>query len=344
MSKTLAELAVHVGGEVSGDAKCEISSVGTLEHAVPGQISFFSNRKYRRQLENTSASAVVLSPQDVDDFTGNAIVVREPYVAYAKIVSLLYDGDVAQPGIGSGTVIDETANVDASCSIGQNVVIEANVRIAKGVRVGAGSFIGQNATIGADSLLHANVTVCDDTVIGERAIVHPGAVIGSDGFGLANDNGQWIKVNQVGCVIVGSDVEIGSNTTIDRGAIDDTVIEDGVKLDNLIQIGHNVKIGAHTAIAGCTGISGSARIGKHCAIGGGVGIVGHLEITDNVTITGMSLVTRSITEPGVYSSGTPLEENKKWHKNFVRIKQLDEIARRVKRLEAKLADPGEQKE
>ena len=218
--------------------------------------------------------------------------------------------------------------------------------IAAGCDIGPGCVIGKGVEIAENTRFIANVTVCHGTKIGRRVILHPGVVIGADGFGLARDGERWYKVPQIGGVILGDDVEIGANTTVDRGAIEDTVLEEGVKLDNLIQIGHNVFIGAHTAIAACTAIAGSARIGKHCAIGGCVGIVGHLEIADNVTITGMSHVSQAITKPGVYSSGTPLEENSKWHRNFVRLKQLDEMARRLKSVEKKIdsgSDGSEEK-
>jgi UDP-3-O-[3-hydroxymyristoyl] glucosamine N-acyltransferase len=208
--------------------------------------------------------------------------------------------------------------------------------IAEGCEIGPGCVIGVDAEVGKDTKLIANVTLCHQVKIGSNVILHPGVVIGADGFGLAVDEGRWIKVPQVGTVLIGDDVEIGANTTVDRGAIEDTVIGKGVKLDNLIQIGHNVHIDDHTAIAACTAIAGSTRIGKHCAIGGCVGIVGHLEITDNVTITGMSHVSQAITEPGVYSSGTPLEENNKWHRNFIRLKQLDEMARRLRKMEKQI--------
>ncbi len=341
MTKTLAELAEHVGGKVFGDPDCQISSIGTLANGGPGQIAFLSNRRYRKQLECTAASAVIISLQDVEKYSGNAIIVSEPYVAYAKIVLFLYGNEQTVPGREQGVLVHADAEVDATCRIGANTVVESGAQIGAGVEIGAGCYIGKNVLIGQDSRLYPNVTICADCVIGDRAILHPGVVIGSDGFGLANDNGRWIKVKQVGKVVLGDDVEIGANTTIDRGAIEDTILEDGVKLDNLVQVAHNVRIGAHTAIAACAGISGSAKIGRHCAIGGGVGILGHLEIADNTTVTAMSLVTGSIATPGVYSSGTPLEENRKWHRNFVRAKQLDEFARRIKYLEKMIKEQSE---
>ncbi len=210
--------------------------------------------------------------------------------------------------------------------------------IGAGVQIAGGCYIGAGSTIGADSRVSANVVICHGVTIGERVNIAPGAVIGSDGFGLANEDGKWINVPQLGSVRIGDDVDIGANTTIDRGALEDTVLEEGVRLDNQIQVAHNVHIGAHTAIAGCVGISGSARIGKHCMIGGGAGIVGHLEIADNVVITGMTMVTRSISRPGVYSSGVPAQDNDSWNRNYARLRQLDKLARKVQKLERSLGE------
>jgi UDP-3-O-[3-hydroxymyristoyl] glucosamine N-acyltransferase len=248
----------------------------------------------------------------------------------------LYSEDDFCPGIHASAVVDATSQIHAEAAVAANCVIEAGAVVAADCQIGPGCVIGKNVTIGAGSRLHANVTLCHDVQIGCRVILHPGVVIGADGFGLADNNGEWVKVPQIGTAIIANDVEVGANTTIDRGAVGDTLIGNGVKLDNLIQIGHNVQIGEHTAIAACTAVAGSARIGKHCAIGGCVGIVGHLEIADNVTITGMSHVSQAIPHKGVYSSGTPLEENAKWHRNFIRLKQLDDMARRLKKLEKQL--------
>ncbi len=330
---TLSQLAQQVGGEIRGDGTCVIEGVATLHNAGPRQISFLSNKRYKKFLESTGAGAVVLKQADLEQCTVNALVVADPYVAYARIAQLLY------PVVGGDAGVHASAVVADDCIIGEGACIGANAVIGTGVRIGERAYIGPgcvleaDCAVGADSRLVANITLCRGSQVGARVLMHPGVVIGADGFGIANDKGQWIKVPQVGAVQIGDDVEIGANTTIDRGAIEDTIIEEGVKLDNLIQIGHNVHIGKHTAIAACTAIAGSARIGAYCAIGGCVGIVGHLEIADRVQITGMSMVTRAITEPGVYSSGTPLERNEDWHKNFVRFKQLDEMVRRIKKLE-----------
>jgi len=249
---------------------------------------------------------------------------------------LLYPEEVPDTGIHSSVVIGDNCTIAMSARIAAQVFIGANVQIGDNVVIGPGCIIENDVKIGADSRLMSNVTLCRKVIIGQRVRIHPGVVIGADGFGIANDNGNWLKIPQVGKVIIGDDVEIGANTTIDRGAIDDTIISNGVKLDNQIQIGHNVFIGEHTVIAGCVGISGSTRIGSHCAIGGGTGIAGHIEITDGVQLTGMSMVTKSIMAAGTYSSGIPVEPTREWHRNVVRYRQLDKLNDKLKQLEAKL--------
>lgn len=333
MVRTLGQLAEHVGGDVRGDANCKITGIATLQNAKAGDISFLANPRYTRYLSVTAASAVILTEEYRMDCPTNALVVTDPYLSYALIAALLSPPVVMQQGRHPSAVIDPASTIDPTAWVGPHSVIEEGVEIAAQVMVGPGCFIGRNSRIGAGSRLVANVTVCHGSRIGNRSVIHPGVVIGSDGFGLANDGGSWVKVPQLGAVTIGDDVEIGANTTIDRGALDDTVIEDGVKLDNQIQVAHNVYIGAHTAIAGCTGIAGSARIGARCTIGGGVGIVGHTEIADDVHITGMSFVAHSIRKPGVYSSGTPLESNHDWRKNYARFHHLDDMARRLRHLE-----------
>lgn len=334
--RTLAELAQHVGGQVQGNDAVEITGIGTLQSARAGQISFLASPRYRKFLPATQASAVIMTGEHAAEYPGNALIVADPYVAYARIAGLFAGHMDSEHGVHATAVISPDARLGARVTIGPHSVIGEGAVLADGVWIGAGCVLGRDVSIGTDSRLEANITLWHGTWIGQRALIHPGAVIGADGFGLANDKGVWIKVPQLGCVRIGDDVEIGANTTIDRGALDDTVIEDGVKLDNLIQIGHNVHIGAHTAIAACTAVAGSTKIGKYCGIGGCVGIVGHLEIADHVQITGMSMVTRSIAEAGVYSSGTPLEPNSQWHKNFARFKQIDDMWRRIKHLEAQL--------
>ncbi len=341
---TLGQIAERIGGELYGDEACVITGVATLQSAQPGDITFLSNPRYRKHLASTRASAVILSSKDKEACATAAVVVANPYVGYARAAALLYaDREQASvAGIHPTACVSADSRVHESVSIGPHCVIEADVNIAANVSIGPGCFIGKGAVIGEGSRLLANVTICHGVHIGKRILIHPGAVIGSDGFGIANDKGIWLKVPQLGGVSIGDDVEIGANTTIDRGALEDTVIEDGVKLDNQIQVAHNVHIGAHTAIAGCVGIAGSARIGRRCTIGGGVGISGHLEIADDVHITGMSFVTKSIKQPGLYSSGIPADTNQQWHKNTVRFRQLDEMARRLKVLEGMLRQAQKQ--
>ena len=332
---TLGELAARLDAQVSGDAKCQIKRVATLENAQAGDITFLANPKLRHLLADTQASAVICSAAVAEHAPANALIVANPHAAFARVAAWLNPVEQYQ-GIDASALVDATASVHPEAWIGPRVVIEAGAQIGAGCQIGPGCVIGKDVSLGEECRLVANVTLCHGVQIGKRVILHPGVVIGADGFGLAQDQGQWLKVPQVGRVVIGDDVEVGANTTIDRGALEDTIIGDGVKLDNQIQIGHNVHIGPHTAIAACTAIAGSARIGAHCAIGGCVGIVGHLEIADNVTITGMSHVSQAIPSAGVYSSGTPLEENAKWHRNFIRLKQLDDMARRLKRLEKNL--------
>lgn len=330
---TLEELAQQVGGELHGATDCFIKNVATLQNARDGDISFLTHPRYRKYLATTRATAVIVSVQERHNCPVSALVVDDPSVAYARIAALLNPNPSMVSGIHAGACIHESSRIHDSASIGPFCVVEAGVWIEADVVIGPNCIIAENAFIGQGSRLVAKVTVCHGTHIGRRALIQPGAVIGSDGFGLANDKGVWLKVPQLGKVHIGNDVEIGANTTIDRGALEDTVLEDGVKLDNQIQVAHNVRIGAHTAIAGCVGIAGSARIGKRCTIGGGVGIAGHLEIADDVHLTGMSLVTKSISKPGVYSSGVPAQPNLLWNKNLVRLRQLDEIASRLQALE-----------
>ena len=341
MKYTLGELAEHVSAEVKGDASCEIESVGTLHSANNKQISFLTNPSYRKQLATCNAGAVIMSAVDAENCPVNAVVSNNPYAAYAKIAALLSPDEKYIAGVDAGAFVASDSSISKTASIAAGAVIESGVVIAEYVRIGPGCVIQQNVQIGANTVLTANVTVTHDCEIGADNLIHPGVVIGADGFGQAMDNGCWIKVPQLGRVIIGNDIEIGANTTIDRGAIEDTIIEDNVKLDNQIQIAHNVKIGAHTAIAGSSAIAGSTKIGKHCRIAGMVGIVGHLEITDNVTVTAKSLVTGSIKKAGVYSAGTPLEPNHKWRKNTVRFKHLDDMAKRLSKLEKILSSKNE---
>jgi UDP-3-O-[3-hydroxymyristoyl] glucosamine N-acyltransferase len=336
MSWTLAQLAKHVDAEIKGDGECEIHSVSTLQHAHTGQISFFTNSKYKKQLQATRASAVILHPDFVEYCPVDALLVQNPHAAYARIAQLLYPVSADTVGPHPSSQISPRASVADTASIAANAVIESGVVIGERALIGANVYIGKNSKIGADSRILANATICANVIVGERVIIHPGAVIGADGFGQAYDAGVWVKVPQIGGVRLGDDVEIGANTTVDCGAIDDTVIEDGVKLDNQIQIGHNVRIGAHTVIAAATAIAGSTIIGKHCMIAGAVAIAGHIEITDNVTITGMTMVSKSIKESGSYSSGISAENTAVWHRMHARLKQLDDMAKRLQHIEKTL--------
>ncbi len=329
----LGFLAEHVGGEVRGDTGLLIEGVATLQHAAVGAIAFLANSRYRRYLASTQASAVILAEAELRHCPVDAIVVKNPYLAYARIAVLLQSEPETSAVIHPSAVLASGCDVAESVAVGAQVFIDIDAKIGADVTIGPGCIIGRGVTIGAGSRLMANVILCHAVEIGERVLIHPGAVIGSDGFGLANDQGRWVKVPQLGSVVVGDDVEIGANTTVDRGALEDTVISEGAKLDNQVQVAHNVHIGAHTAIAGCVGIAGSTHIGSRCQIGGGVGIVGHLQIVDDVVITAMSLVTGNISKPGLYSSGTPLGPNREWQKSAVRFRQLDDLARRIKRLE-----------
>ena len=326
---TLASLASRFGLELRGDGSIIVTGVGTLERAGPGQLSFLSNSTYRRHLAGTGAGAVVLRQDDADACAVPCLVASDPYVAFAKIASLFDLPAPIVPGVHASAVVDPAARIPATASIGPLACIGPRTVIGEGAVIGAGCVIGPDCEVGDGSELLARVTLVTRVRLGQRVRIHPGAVLGAEGFGLAMDAGRWIKVPQLGGVVIGDDCEIGANTTIDRGAIEDTVLEEDVRLDNQIQVGHNVRIGAHTAMAGCVAIAGSARIGRYCLIGGGVGIVGHIEICDRVMVTARSLVTHSITQPGEYSSGTPLQPSREWRRNAARFKQLDELARKI---------------
>ena len=330
---TLAQIALHVDGVIIGDAECEISNVSTLQAANRQQISFLANSKYKKYLPTSQAGAVIVSKEMAELVKNSAIVVDDPYVAYAKIATLLNPPKKITTGISPTAIVEASVTILKTVSIGPQVVIEANVILADNVVIGAGTVLQDEVIVGENTRIAENVTICHGVEIGKNVVIHPGVVIGADGFGIVNDKGKWIKIPQIGRVKIGDNVEIGANTTVDRGAIEDTVIGDGVKLDNQIQVGHNVIIGNNTVIAGCSGIAGSTIIGENCIIGGGVGIGGHIEIADNVIITGMSMVTKSLTKAGIYSSGIPAEPTSQWHKNVVRYRQMDKLVARVKKLE-----------
>jgi len=336
MAHTLGQIAEIIGAELHGDAGCEINGVATLGSAVAGQLSFLANRRYYRFLKDTRASAVILGSADLEYCPVHAVVAGDPYLAYVKAARYLNPEPGFEPGIHPSASIDVSANIAGSAFVGPAAVLGARCRVAENAYIGAGCVVGDDAIIGRGTRLAANVTLCHGVRLGERVLIHPGAVIGADGFGLARDAGKWIKIPQLGSVVIGDDVEVGANAAIDRGALENTVIEEGVKIDNLVQIGHNTYVGAHTAIAGCAVIAGSVRIGRRCMIGGSTVISGHLEIADDVVLTGMSAVPNSIREPGTYSSGMPITDNRTWRKNVIRMKHLDELARKVRALEIEL--------
>jgi UDP-3-O-[3-hydroxymyristoyl] glucosamine N-acyltransferase len=312
----LIDLANKIGAKLENVASenLPITGIAPLKSANQDTISFFSNRRYRDELKNSKAAAIILKDSDKVFCKQAMLVMDNPYLGYARAAQLFYP-------LLHTTGIHKTASVEADAKIGKNVFI------------GAGCVVESGVEIGDNCQLIANVTLCAGTRLGTGVIIHPGAVIGSDGFGNANDAGKWVKVPQLGGVLIADDVEIGANTTIDKGSLDDTIIGMGVKLDNQIQIGHNVQIGEHTAIAGCVGIAGSTNIGCYCMIAGGVGISGHLDLVDYVHVTAGSIVLQSITKPGVYSSGTPLETNRQWHRNYHRFKTIDQMAKRLNKLE-----------
>ncbi len=332
---TLETLAALTGGRIEkGDPSTPIARVATLETATPGCIAFLANARYRRFLQTTAASAVILAEADLPAACQPALVHDNPYLAFALVAQHLEPLPDDPAGVQPGASVAADAQLAATASVAPGAVIEAGVILGEGVVIGPGCVIGTACRIGAGSRLGANVTLYRASILGERVRIHAGAVIGSAGFGFAPNDGHWVKVPQTGRVVIGDDVEIGANTTIDRGALGDTVIEEGVKIDNLVQIAHNVFIGAHSAIAGCVGIAGSSRIGRHCSLGGGAGVGGHLSIADHTVITAHSWVTHEIREAGVYSSGTPMAPNRLWRRNAVRFNQLDDLARRLRALEA----------
>lgn len=330
----LSQLATQIEAQLVG-ASSDLSIIGiaTLKTAQANEVSFFTNPLYHEELTRTHAAAVIIAEKDSQHCNAPMLVMSNPYLGYARAASLLNPPAPVIAGIHPTAWLSAEAQVDSTASIGAQAVIEAGAFIHHHVTIGAGCFIGKNVVIDEGCSLMANVTICAGSQLGKRVLIHSGAVIGADGFGLANDNGTWIKIPQLGGVVIGDDVEIGANTTIDRGALENTVINQGVKLDNQVQIAHNVHIGEHTAIAGCVGIAGSTRIGRYCTIAGGVGIVGHIELVDHVHVTGGSIVLQSILTPGVYSSGTPLQTSTHWRRNYHRFKQLDEITRRLQTLE-----------
>jgi UDP-3-O-[3-hydroxymyristoyl] glucosamine N-acyltransferase len=320
---SLGDLAVRYGLLLRGEPGLRVSRVATLSRAEPGSLSFLANPRYRKQLQATRATAVLVGPDHAAECPVAALIDPNPYLAYARIADLLHPQAAPAPGIHPTAAVSISARIAASASIGPLAVIEDEAEIGERVCVGPGCIVQRAARVGAESRLISGVILYPGVRIGRRCILHAGAVVGADGFGFAPDAGTWVKVPQLGSVQIGDDVEIGANTTIDRGAIDDTIVEHGAKLDNQIQVGHNVTIGAHTAIAGCVGISGSTTIGRRCMIGGGVGIAGHLTIGDDVVVTGFSLVSASIRNAGSYSSGMPAMETRLWRRMVAHLRRLD---------------------
>ncbi len=333
---TLAELAAVTGGELHGNGDVIIRAVAAMDKAGEGDITFLSNPKYRKHLTECQASAVMVKESELGLCRTNALVVNDPYLAYARVAQALDNTPKPADTIAPSAVIAGDVTLGEQVTIGANAVIEAGVVLGDKVSVGAGCFIGKGASIGANTRLWSNVSVYHGVQIGESCLIQANAVIGSDGFGYANDRGEWVKIPQVGTVRIGNRVEIGACTSIDRGALEDTIIEDNVILDNQIQIAHNVEIGYGSAMAGAAIVAGSTKMGKYCIVGGGAVINGHIEIADGVTITGMAMVMRSIEEKGMYSSGIPLQPNKEWRKTAARVHRIDEMNKRLKAVEKKL--------
>jgi UDP-3-O-[3-hydroxymyristoyl] glucosamine N-acyltransferase len=333
----LDEIVARLGGRLAGDGAVRVSGIGTLDAAGSGDLSFLSNPKYRPKLAATRAAAVIVAPDAAGDCPTAAIITPQPYLYFARVAQLLHPPLRPAAGVHPAAVVEGV--VAPSASVGANVWIGPGAIIGDEVVVEAHCSVGAGCRIGAGSWLHAGVRIYADCVVGARAIIHSGVVIGADGFGFAREaDGSWLKIPQTGRVVIGDDVEIGANTTIDRGALDDTVIEDGVKLDNQIQIAHNIHIGAHTAIAGCVGIAGSTRIGSRCTVGGAAMIIGHLEIADDVNISAGTFVAKSISKAGSYTGSVPFLEHGDWLKNFSRLRHLDGMADRIRALEARLAE------
>jgi len=336
MSLSLGEIVNQLGGELIGDSRIIIRQVATLEKATPDTIAFLANERYLKQLQATGAGAVIVGEQLRNSLDIPHIVAANPYAYFARASALFNPQVEVAATRHESAVIHPGAVLGESVYIAPHVVIEEGARIGSGSRIGVGAYVGAGSTIGENGTLHPHVVIYHGCRLGRSVIVHAGTVIGADGFGIAMDQERWIKVPQIGGVSIGDDVEIGANTTIDRGAIDDTIIEDGVKLDNQIQIGHNVHIGAHTAIAACVGIAGSSRIGRFCRIGGASGIAGHLNIADNVEISAHTLVTKSITEAGTYTGAYPFERNRDWRRNAASLRSLGALTGRVRALEQEL--------
>jgi UDP-3-O-[3-hydroxymyristoyl] glucosamine N-acyltransferase len=329
----LAELAQRLRAELRGDPNHEIRAVASLKRASNDELSFVGNEKHLSLLASTKAGVVLLTADHAGRYAGNALIVANPHLTFARAAELLHPPRRHASGAHPTAVIDPGARVAATAWIGAHSVVEAGASVGERCQIGSGCHVGADAVIGDDSTLMAHVYVGDRCVVGSRCLLHPGAIVGSDGFGFVRDGERWVRVPQLGRVVLGDDVEIGANTTVDRGALDDTFVGNGVKLDNLIQVAHNVRIGEHTAVAAQVGIAGSAIVGKRCTFGGQAGIIGHLEIVDDVHVTATSLVTGNLREPGTYSSNLKAEPVQGWRRTVARLGKLDEMARRIKQLE-----------
>ncbi len=333
---TLSDIAAQLGGDVLGDGQTPIQRVATLASAGAGDIAFLANRKYKSQLQTTQAAAVILAPPFADEFAGPRIVTANPYAYYARVANLLNPVRVGFSGVHPSAVVDSP--LPTSVAIGPQVSIGKGVKLGEGVVIHAGCVIGDDVSIGDGSILYPQVTIYPECRIGQRAILHSGVVIGADGFGFAPEGKDWIKIPQIGGVVIGDDVEIGANTTVDRGALDDTVIGNGCKIDNLVQVAHNCNIGAYSVLAGCTGIAGSVTLGEHCIVGGAGMISGHVTLAPGTTISGGSLVMKNITQPGLYTSVFPIDKHDEWVRNAAHIRRLSHLAERVSELEKKLKE------
>lgn len=335
---TLSQLQASLGGEVRGDEDKALSGVASLDNAGPNTLSFVVGAKHLDAARASAAGALIVPLKLAEEFDRPVLVVANPHAAFARATALFHPEPPVRPGTHPSAVVDASAKVDASVEIGPHVVVGARSQIGRGCRIAAGCVIGDDVALGEDCRLHPNVTLYAGCQLGDRVTLHSGCVLGSDGFGLAWENDGWFKVPQVGKVVVGDDVEIGANTTVDRGALDDTVIANGAKIDNLVQIAHNCSVGEHTAIAGCAGIAGSTKIGSRCLIGGAAMILGHIEIGDGVTVSGASFVGKSIKTPGVYTSTQPQMPHDEWLKNAAQLRHLAEMRDRIRTLEKKLSD------
>ncbi|BEU03858.1 UDP-3-O-acylglucosamine N-acyltransferase [Agarivorans sp. OAG1] len=335
MTLSLGQIAEQLGLTLQGDPELVISNIAPFEKAGAQEISFLTNAKYKPMLATSKAGALILSKSHADAFSGNTLISEDPYVSYAQLAQLLDTTPACASGIHPSAIIEDGAKIGNNVSIGANAVIECGAVLGDNVQIGAGCFVGKNAKIGAETKLWANCSIYHEVQIGQQCLLQSNTVVGCDGFGYANKQGQWVKIPQLGTVIIGDKVEIGASVSIDRGALDNTEIASNVIIDNQVHIAHNVTIGTGTAIAGTTGIAGSTNIGRYCIIGGGVGINGHIDICDQVTITGYSMVTKSISEPGTYSSGMPTQANRQWRKSMARLSQIDEMHKRIVSLERK---------